>query len=192
MQNFQPTSTRLQTNGTRERHTQRGAERHSSSSSRGSGNSSSNSLQSKSRTYRILVSRARCKYGDTAAFRPKATTMTSTPAQKDRHISIAKSRLKVLIARPSENATRLSLKSFDGAKTGHESAVFERPTDLNALSWKWSSNTCRESEVTGLSGGGKVAVGGGRSGIVLYRGVGYEGRLRLEGRKGQRALYSRW
>jgi hypothetical protein len=54
--------------------------------------------------------------------------------------------------------------------------MFERPTDLNALSRKRSSNTCRESEVAGLSGGGKVAVVGGRSGIVLYRGVGYEGR----------------
>jgi hypothetical protein len=44
------------------------------------------------------------------------------------------------------------------------------------FSQKWSSNTCREGEVAGLSGEGKVAVVGGRSGIVLYRGVGYEGR----------------
>ena len=34
---------------------------------------------------------------------------------------------------PSENATRPSLASFDGVKTGQEPAEFERPTDLDAV-----------------------------------------------------------
>jgi hypothetical protein len=38
-----------------------------------------------------------------------------------------------MIMGPSENTTRLSLASFDGVKTGQESAVFERLTDLDAF-----------------------------------------------------------
>jgi hypothetical protein len=57
--------------------------------------------------------------------------------------------------------------------------------------------TCRASEVAGLGDGDKVGVVGGHSGIVLYRGVGYEGRwgaIRdsdLRSAKGS-MLYSRW
>ena len=97
---------------------------------------------------------------------------------------------------PLENATPV-IGILRPGKTVHESAMFERPTDLYALSRKWSSNTCREGEVAGLSGWGKVAVAGGRSGIVLYRAVGYEGRRGamldsdLRSVKGS-MLYSRW
>ena len=97
---------------------------------------------------------------------------------------------------PSENATRPSLISSDGVKTGQESAKFERPTDLDALSRKWGINTGCESGVGALSGGGKVAVVGGRSGSFSLR-VSYEGRrgaMRdsgLRSAKG-RKLYSRW
>jgi hypothetical protein len=76
---------------------------------------------------------------------------------------------------PSENTTRPSLASFDGVKTGQESAAFERLTDLDALSRKWSINTSCESGVGVLSGGGKVAVVGGRS-SPFSQGAGYEGR----------------
>ena len=92
----------------------------------------------------------------------------------------SKSRLKVHLRHlanmgPSENATSPSLTSFDGVKTGQESAKFERPTDLDALSRKWGINTGCESGVVALSGGGEVAVVGGRSGSFSLR-AGYEGR----------------
>ena len=98
--------------------------------------------------------------------------------------------------RPRPHATRPSLTSFDGVKTGEESAKFERPTDLDALSRKWGINTGCESGVVALSGGGEVAVVGGRSGSFSLR-AGYEGRrgaMRdsgLRSAKG-RKLYSRW
>jgi hypothetical protein len=90
-----------------------------------------------SRVYRALVSHARCKSGDTAAIRPEGDTNDfNSSAKKDRQTSIKVTiegpHCQQVIMRPSENATRLLLESFDGAKTGHESAVFERPTDLNA------------------------------------------------------------
>jgi hypothetical protein len=75
----------------------------------------------------------------------------------------------------AENATRPSLASFEGVQTGQEPAEFERPTDLDALSRKWSTNMGCGSGVGVLRGGGKVAVVGGRSGSFSPRG-GYEGR----------------
>jgi hypothetical protein len=101
-----------------------------------------------------------------------------------------------MIMGPSENATRPSLVSFDGVKTGQEPAAFERLTDLDALSRKWSINTSCESGVGVLRGGGKVAVVGGRSGSFSPR-AGYEGRRGAMRDSGMRSakgskLYSRW
>jgi hypothetical protein len=113
----------------------------------------------------------------------------------------SKSRLKVHLRHlvnmgPSENATRPSLASFDGVKTGQDYVRFERSTDLDALARKWSISTSCESGVGVLSGGGKVAVVSGRSGIVLsesgLRGkTGCHAGLRFEECKGQQ-FYSRW
>ena len=68
---------------------------------------------------------------------PRATSQISNPALRKTDRPQSKSRLKVHLRHlanmgPSENATRPSLVSFDGVKTGQESAKFERPTDLNA------------------------------------------------------------
>ena len=133
----------------------------------------------------------------------RATPTTSTPALRKTDRPQSKPRLRVhlhqqqrMIMGPSENATRPSLESFDGVKTGQEPAEFERPTDLDASSRKWGINMCCEGGVGALSGGGKVAVVGGRSGSFSLR-VSYEGRrgaMRdsgLRSAKG-RKLYSRW
>ena len=105
---------------------------------------------------------------------PRATSKISNPALRKTDRPQSKSRLKVHLRHlanmgPSENATRPSLASFDGVKTGQESAKFERPTDLDALSRKWGINTGCESGVVALSGGGEVAVVGGRSGSFSLR-----------------------
>ena len=131
----------------------------------------------------------------------RAIPTTSTPALRKTDRPQLKSRLKVHLRHlanmgPSENATRPSSISFDGVKTGQEPAEFERPTDLDASSRKWGINMCCEGGVGALSGGGKVAVVGGRSGSFSLR-MSYEGRrgaMRdsgLRSAKG-RKLYSRW
>jgi hypothetical protein len=67
--------------------------------------------------------------------------------------------------------------------------------DAKESSSLFSCNMCRESEVTDLRGGVKVAVAGGRSGIVLSRESGLRGKtgchagLRSEERKRQHALF---
>jgi hypothetical protein len=91
---------------------------------------------------------------------PAATSQISTLRKTDRPQS--NQRLKVHLRHlvnmgPSENATHPSLASFDGIKTGQESARFEGPTDLDASSRKWSINTGCESGVGVLRGRGKVA-----------------------------------
>jgi len=112
-----------------------------SSSSQGSGNSSSSILIStKSRACRILASRVRGGSGDTDTTRPQGDTNDfNSSAKKDRQTTV-----KATTEGPSSsatagdhgavgNATRPSLASFDGVKTGQEPAEFERPTDLDAV-----------------------------------------------------------
>jgi len=146
-----------------------------SSSSQGSGNSSSSILFNLNREPAVSWHLAFAAEAETPTPQgPRATSKISNPALRKTDRPQSKSRLKVHLRHlanmgPSENATRPSLASFDGVKTGQESVRFERPTDLDALARKWSTNTGCESGVGVLSGGGKVAVVDGRSGSVLSK-----------------------
>ena len=110
-----------------------------SSSSQGSGNSSSSILFILNREPAVSWHLAFAAEAETLTPQgPRATSKISNPALRKTDRPQSKSRLKVHLRHlanmgPSENATRPSLTSFDGVKTGQESAKFERPTDLDAL-----------------------------------------------------------